>query len=122
MQNYNLLGLKFIVFVSNMERAIKFYKSALGLTTKFESPYWTEFELGTAIIALHITDIERPECQPVETGLSFTVSNIEQACEIIKSYGGLVISPPIQRVNEGIILATLSDTEGNYFFMTELLE
>jgi catechol 2,3-dioxygenase-like lactoylglutathione lyase family enzyme len=32
-----------IVFVSDMKRAVVFYRDVLGLPLKFESPGWTEF-------------------------------------------------------------------------------
>ena len=32
-----------IVFVSDMKRAVSFYRDVLGLPLKFESPGWTEF-------------------------------------------------------------------------------
>jgi lactoylglutathione lyase len=45
-----------IVFVSDMDRSIAFYRDALGLTLRFESPYWTEFETEGATLALHAAE------------------------------------------------------------------
>ena len=42
-----------IVFVSDMKRAVLFYRDVLGLTLKFESPGWTEFATEGATLALH---------------------------------------------------------------------
>jgi len=44
-----------IVFVSDMSRAVSFYRDALGLPLRFESPEWTEFETDGATLALHRT-------------------------------------------------------------------
>ena len=33
-----------IVFVSDMNRAVSFYRDVMGLPLKFESPEWTEFK------------------------------------------------------------------------------
>ena len=33
-----------IKFVADMNKAVHFYKDTLGLTLKFSSPDWTEFE------------------------------------------------------------------------------
>jgi len=42
-----------IVFVSDMTRAVSFYRDVLGLPLKFESPGWTEFATDGATLALH---------------------------------------------------------------------
>jgi lactoylglutathione lyase len=42
-----------IVFVSNMSRSVSFYRDALGLSLRFESPQWTEFATEGATLALH---------------------------------------------------------------------
>lgn len=53
-----------IVFVSDMQQATAFYKDVLGLTLRFESPDWTEFETGGATLALHLTDRPADEREP----------------------------------------------------------
>ena len=35
-----------IEFVTDMDRAVKFYRDALGLPLKFQSPGWSEFSTG----------------------------------------------------------------------------
>jgi lactoylglutathione lyase len=42
-----------IVFVSDMQRSVAFYRDVLGLTLKFETPGWTEFATEGATLALH---------------------------------------------------------------------
>ena len=42
-----------IVFVSDMTRAVRFYRDTLGLLLRFESPHWTEFATDGATLALH---------------------------------------------------------------------
>ena len=50
-----------IVFVSDMDRSVVFYRDVLGLPLKFESPHWTEFATEGATLALHICDTENPD-------------------------------------------------------------
>jgi lactoylglutathione lyase len=50
-----------IVFVSDMQRAVRFYRDVLGLRLKFESPGWTEFATDGATLALHASDVSRAE-------------------------------------------------------------
>ena len=45
-----------IVFVSDMKRAVSFYRDVLGLPLRFETPEWTEFATDGATLALHATD------------------------------------------------------------------
>ena len=45
-----------IVFVSDMRRAVSFYRDVLGLPLRFESPGWTEFATDGATLALHTSE------------------------------------------------------------------
>jgi catechol 2,3-dioxygenase-like lactoylglutathione lyase family enzyme len=42
-----------IAFVSDMDRAVKFYRDTLRLRLKFSSPHWSEFVTGDTTVALH---------------------------------------------------------------------
>jgi catechol 2,3-dioxygenase-like lactoylglutathione lyase family enzyme len=42
-----------IVFVSDMNRSVKFYRDVIGLPLKFDSPEWSEFTTEGATFALH---------------------------------------------------------------------
>lgn len=42
-----------IVFVSDMARAVTFYRDVVGLPLRFESPSWTEFNTEGSTLALH---------------------------------------------------------------------
>jgi len=73
-----------IVFVSDMKRAVSFYRDVLGLPLKFESPGWTEFAAEGATLALHSSQMSNPDgenrrqtpagrCQP-----GFRVPNLDE--------------------------------------------
>ena len=49
-----------IIFVSDMKRAVAFYRDVLGLPLKFESPGWTEFATDGATLALHAAKATAP--------------------------------------------------------------
>ena len=61
-----------ILFVSDMQRAVAFYRDVLGLPLRFESPHWTEFATEGASLALHLADqtatplppTAAPQCRP----------------------------------------------------------
>jgi catechol 2,3-dioxygenase-like lactoylglutathione lyase family enzyme len=42
-----------IVLVSDMNRAVSFYRDVVGLPLRFESPSWSEFATDGATLALH---------------------------------------------------------------------
>lgn len=44
-----------IVYVTDMQRALVFYK-ALGCTSRNEGNYWSEMRMGNTALALHLTD------------------------------------------------------------------
>lgn len=112
---FNVKETKFILNVKNMDRALKFYQDAMGLEVKMSSPHWSEMRLGTAIVALH----GGGSGDFCPTGLSFTVDNIEQALQHISNNGGAVRSGPEDRSAEGIILADVTDPEGNGFMVSQ---
>jgi catechol 2,3-dioxygenase-like lactoylglutathione lyase family enzyme len=45
-----------IVFVSDMKRAVMFYRDTVGLALRFESAGWTEFATDGATLALHASE------------------------------------------------------------------
>lgn len=63
-----------IVFVSDMQRSVAFYRDVIGLPLKFDSPEWSEFTTEGATIALHRaeksaepegnTDMPAGHCRP----------------------------------------------------------
>lgn len=58
-----------IVFVSDMQRSVSFYRDVCGLPLKFDSPQWSEFATEGATLALHASEApnsgeEDPEKMP----------------------------------------------------------
>lgn len=50
-----------IVFVSDMKRAVAFYRDVIGLALRFESPGWTEFATEGATLALHLSEASKSD-------------------------------------------------------------
>ena len=110
-----IIAVKIVLWVQDMDRAVDFYKSALGLDERFTSPGWSELAHGDAIIALHAGG----DGSARETGLSFQLQDLDAACNHIQAHGGTLIEPPAHRPGEPIKLATIADTEGNRLMLTE---
>jgi lactoylglutathione lyase len=71
-----------IVFVSDTTRSVTFYRDVIGLSLKFESPEWTEFNTEGATLALHASrasgdaraseDLPTGRCRP-----GFSVADLD---------------------------------------------
>jgi predicted enzyme related to lactoylglutathione lyase len=97
-----------IVFVSDMDRAVKFYRDTMGLPLKFSSPHWSEFVTGETTLALH------PESAGSPAGavhLGFNVPKLETFYQEMTDKGVKFSQPPTKQ-DFGGMLATFEDSEG----------
>ena len=108
-----------MVMVSDMARSIRFYRDTLGLSLKFESPDWSEFQTGTTTLALHgggkpITGVhELGEGMIAGTcSIGFNADDLDSTYEELKSKGVDFIMPPTVRKDEGIRLSVCLDPDG----------
>jgi Predicted enzyme related to lactoylglutathione lyase len=99
-----------IKFVADMEAAIRFHTSQLGLTLRFQSPEWTEFETGQTTLALHAASPENPAgtCQ-----LGFRVDDVDAFVAERGSRGVVIVAPPANV--HGQKIAKLADPDGAHF-------
>jgi predicted enzyme related to lactoylglutathione lyase len=105
----------FMLMVSDMDRAVRFYERALGLRARFQSPEWSELDSGGTTVALH----GGRRGDPAETGLGFEVDDIDKACALVREAGGTIVKPPKQQQDVDLRLATVADTEGNGFSIVQ---
>ena len=109
-----------MVMVSDMTRAVKFYRDSLGIPLKFESPGWTEFQTGATTLALHggATPQEHSKNQDPEKSnagtcsIGFSVQNLDKVYDELKAKGVKFVLPPSERKDEGIRLAVCLDPDG----------
>jgi len=106
----------FMLMVSDMDRAVAFYRDTIGLPLAFQSPDWSELPCGSAaVVALHGGGTG----ESVSTGLGFETDDLDSACASVEAGGGAVSVPAVERPAEGIRLAECSDTEGNRFSLAQ---
>jgi lactoylglutathione lyase len=109
-----------MVTVSDMTRSIRFYRDTLGLTLKFESPEWSEFQTGTTTLALHGGGKPRSEgMHELGEGMTagtcsvgFNADNLDSVYEELKLKGVVFVMPPTLRKDEGIRLSVCLDPDG----------
>jgi predicted enzyme related to lactoylglutathione lyase len=96
-----------IKFVSDMDAAVAFYRDALGLTLRFQSPSWSEFDTGETSLALHPASDENP-AGSVQLGLG--TEDIENFYAAGQAEGLVFTSPPMDV--HGTRIARFRDSDG----------
>ena len=99
-----------IEFVSDMNRAVKFYRDVLGFQLKFESPDWSEFVTGETTLALHPAS-QKNAAGTVELG--FTVPDVQEFHKEMSVKGVQFTMPPTKQ-DYGGLLARFVDSEGGH--------
>jgi predicted enzyme related to lactoylglutathione lyase len=99
-----------IEFVTDMDRAVKFYRDTLGLPLKFQSPGWSEFSTGETSLALHPASAQNPAGK-VELG--FTVPDLAAFYKEMTAKGVQFSMPPTKQ-DFGGVLARFVDSEGGH--------
>jgi predicted enzyme related to lactoylglutathione lyase len=104
------------VFVSDFERAVRFYSETLGMTPGFRSDEmrWCQFETGEAALAIEGADPddEDDEFQPGFLAISLQVEDIQAVYEDLVAKGVEFLGPP-ERMPWGRTLAHFKDPDGN---------
>jgi len=103
----------FSVEVGDMKRAIAFYVEALGAVVVFASPGWTSLRIAGVRLGLAF----HPGHTGARVGLHFAVGDLEGARADVERAGGRLAGPPVE-VAPGVVLADVTDTEGNTFVLT----
>ena len=103
----------FILYVHDMDRAVDFYRDALGLSVVQHTPGWSMLRCGGATIALHILSPGSAESTASHAGLNLQVDDLDSAIAAVVAVGGehLVTREPTDFVP--VRMCELRDTEGN---------
>jgi catechol 2,3-dioxygenase-like lactoylglutathione lyase family enzyme len=96
-----------IKFVADMDKAVAFYRDTFGLTVKFASPFWSEFDTGEVTLALHPASANNP-AGGVEIG--FSTDNLAQIYAE-RAASGLEFSQA-PHLEHGTLLSQIRDCEG----------
>jgi predicted enzyme related to lactoylglutathione lyase len=102
----NITKTYFMLSVSDMDRAVVFYRDVIGLAVDFESPFWSELHWRDATIALHGggADEER------ESWLGFHVADLDAALAEVEAAGA---RRGEERTEGGARLVAVVDPFGN---------
>ena len=97
-----------------MQRAARFYVTALEATVLFESSQWTSLRIAGVRVALFL----QPGMQAGTVGLHFAVRDLEAARAEVQRAGGVVLGASVE-VAPGVVIANVADTEGNTFTLRQ---
>ncbi len=106
------------VFVNNLERAVEFYRDALGLPLRVEGSFGAEFLEGDARLAVH--PAVHPESKALvgrHTGLTFRVDGLLHLCGDLHAKGVPFIAEPTRQAWG--IMAMVADPDGNVLALWE---
>ena len=109
--------------VSDLDRAIGFYRDVLGLKLQFSEPAhaYARFDLGGVNFGVIGQDMSNPEAAAFtgrHTGVSLSVADLEGAVQTLKARGARFTMEPT-RQPWGAYMALLSDPDGNIFYLEQ---
>ncbi len=110
------------IFVSNMDRAVRFYTDVLGLKLEYRAgDHWASIDAGDGLkLGLHPTSesAATPGTRgSIQVGLIVT-DRLENEMEAIRSRGG--IFKGAIHDDEAVRIAFIDDPDGNELYLCEL--
>jgi len=109
------------LFVTDLERARRFYSDSLGLTLQLDEPYYLIYDVGGAMLIVEPVDpADLKEVSLVGrfAGISFKVDDIGTAYERLRRRNVQFSAPP-ETQPWGGTLAHFLDPDGNELTMVE---
>lgn len=111
----------FILYVRDMDRALRFYSDTFGLGVVQHTPGWSMLRCGGATIALHILSKRSKESVAPHAGLNLQVDDLDAAIEAVLGAGGEHV---VTREATDFVparMCELRDTEGNGFELRQFV-
>ncbi len=96
-----------IKFVADMDKALAFYRDTFGLTVKFATPFWSEFDTGDVTLALHPASADNPAGS---TQIGFSAPDLPAVYAGREAAGLRFAEAP--REEHGTLLSQILDCEG----------
>jgi predicted enzyme related to lactoylglutathione lyase len=98
--------------IADMERATRFYATALDATVSYALSFWSSLHIGGVRVGLALVT----DHAPAETAMHFSVADLAAACADVERAGGRVIAARVE-VAPGVVQAQVKDSEGNGFVL-----
>ena len=111
----------FILYVYDMDRALKFYRDTFELDVVQHTPGWSMLRCGGATIALHILSKNSTESVFAHAGLNLHVDDLDAGIEAVVAAGGEHIETREPTDFVPVRMCELRDTEGNGFELRQFV-
>ena len=106
--------LKHLIWAQDMARAVTFYRTVFDAEVVRRSEVMAELLIAGSTLGIH----NGGEGKRTWTGLSFQVSDLFAACDLLRAAGGSVLRQPEDTPEEPAHLAMCADPEGNEIMLT----
>ncbi len=103
-----------VIYVTDMERSVAFYRDGLGFPLRSESPSWSELNAGGITLALHSTGNSGEEHDFMSAGradLQVTVADLDATRERLLAHG-LDVNEPMLMEDINLRVVQLRDPDG----------
>lgn len=109
------------VFVSDLDRAIEFYESKLGLKLALSSPEhgYASLHAGPVSLGLAVAGEDQRDLVGRHTGVGLSVSDLEAEHARLTALGVTFTMPPSKQPWGGF-MALAADPDGNIFYLDEI--
>lgn len=109
------------VFVSDLDRAVSFYRAKLGLTLEHSSPEhgYASFRAGSVRLGLAVAGPGQEELVGRHTGIGLSVSDLEAEHSRLMERGVTFAMPPTKQPWGGF-MALAADPDGNVFYIDQV--
>ena len=109
------------IFISDLDRAIEFYRDKLGLQLQFSSPEhrYASLAAGAVRLGIAVPGPDQAELVGRHTGVGLEVADLEAEHTRLRKLG-VVFSMPPTRQPWGGFMALISDPDGNVFYLDQV--
>lgn len=111
----------FILYVRDMDRALKFYRETFDLDVVQQTSGWSMLRCGGATIALHILSKNSAEDVLPHAGLNLHVDDLDAGIDAVVAAGGQHIETREPTDFVPVRMCELRDTEGNGFELRQFV-
>lgn len=104
-----------IILAADIERSVAFYRDGVGLTLRFATPEWAEFQLASGSLTLRKAEGPTPDRAAWGAGqvtLGFEVTDMETVAARIQAGGAQFNLPPTVQPEAGGMMALVCDPDG----------
>ena len=125
------LSMKYVIlYVSDFDKAMEFYKDVLGLSVKMQQGTYVEFDTGYTTLAINtrqsvreLTGLNVLESDTTSKTfeVGFVVDHVEDTIEALRQKGVTIIKEPVTKP-WGQTVAYVSDPDGHYIEICSSLE